>query len=77
VKTDDLENTIERENPLDQVLDTPEPNLHADTPTSDRNDPVYLPPDTPRSRRELETVRTEPPVTRSRARILSQDPTDQ
>jgi hypothetical protein len=75
VKTDDLENIIEHENPLDHVLDTPEPNQYADTPTSDCNHPVYLPPDT-----QVETrapVRTDPPVTRSRARILSQDPTDQ
>jgi hypothetical protein len=43
MKTDDLENTIKRENPLDQVFDTPEPNQHADTPTSERNDPVYIP----------------------------------
>jgi transposase InsO family protein len=43
VKTDDLENTNEHENPLDQILDAPDPNQHADTPTFDRNDLVYLP----------------------------------
>jgi hypothetical protein len=52
VRKEDLENTIERENPLDQVLDTPERNPHADSYFRP-NDPVYLPPDTHRSRREL------------------------
>ena len=75
VNTDCLENTIEHETPLDQILDTPEPNQHIDTPISDRTDPAYFPPDTPRSRRELQTLRTDPPVTRSRSRVLSQEST--
>jgi hypothetical protein len=56
-----------------QTLDSPEPAQQAlDTPNSERTDPSY-PPRTPRSRRELQPTRTEPSVTRSRARITSQD----
>jgi len=44
-----------------------------DTPISEAQDPTYLPPQTPRSRRELQTTRIQPPVTRSRARIMSQE----
>ena len=61
--------------PLDPSLDTPEAvRTPMDTPDSERNDPSYDPPATPRSRRELQTVRADPPVTRSRTRILSQEP---
>jgi hypothetical protein len=44
-----------------------------DTPTSKRSDPSYYPPRTPLSRQELQTTRTEPPLTRSRARVLLQN----
>jgi len=44
-----------------------------DTPISERNDPSYQPPNTPLSRRELQTSRTHPPLTRLRAKTLSQD----
>ena len=44
-----------------------------DTPSSEQYDLSYQPPDTPRSRRELQPTRTEPPVTRYRNRILSQN----
>jgi hypothetical protein len=73
IRTDFQENIIEHGTPRGQSLDTPESAQTTDTPALERSDPVYLPPDTPRSRRELQTVRTEPPVTRSRARNLSQD----
>ena len=43
-----------------------------DTPITVNQDPTYHPSDSPRSRRELQSTRTEPPVTRSRTRILSQ-----
>ena len=42
-----------------------------DTPIAVNQDPTYQPPDSPRSRRELQSTRTEPPVTRSRTRIVS------
>ena len=44
----------------------------ADTPLSEQSDPTYHPPETPWTRRELQTTHTEPPLTRSRARITSQ-----
>jgi len=44
-----------------------------DTPVSDRNVPSYQPPNTPFSRRELQTSRTQPPLTRLRAKPLSQE----
>jgi len=40
-----------------------------DGPGSQRADPNYVPPDTPRSRRELGTTRPDPPVTRLRSRL--------
>jgi hypothetical protein len=40
-----------------------------ETPDSARVDPSYVPPDTPRSRRELSTCRTEAPHIRLRARM--------
>jgi hypothetical protein len=43
--------------------------LTRDTPGSERADPSYRPEDTPRSRRELNTTRAEPPLTRFRARL--------
>ena len=42
-----------------------------DTPTTDNRDPTYHPSEPPRSRRELQSTRNEPPATRSRTRILS------
>jgi len=51
-------------------LDTPaSPQTVAETTGSERTDPNYDPPDTPRSRRELETARTEPPLKRLRSRF--------
>jgi hypothetical protein len=44
-----------------------------DKPYFKRADPNYELPRTPRSRRELQAVRPEPPVTRSRTRVQTQD----
>jgi len=64
----------EHPNFLDQTSITPEavPQV-TDTPTSESQDPTYLPPQTPRSRREMQTTWIQPPVTRSRARSMSQE----
>ena len=60
--------------PPDQTPPTPEPSPQTlDTPASENRDPTYIPSETPRSRRELQPTRAEPPVTRAKARILSQD----
>ena len=60
--------------PPDPVLDTPDPIQQSlDTPSSEYRDPSYEPPETPRSRGELQVARPEPPVTMSRARNLTQD----
>jgi len=62
--------------PQNPALDTPDTDRRTmDTPSS-KDDPSYYPLDTPRSRRELQTMRTEPPITRSRARNMLQDVTD-
>jgi len=63
----------ERQVPLDQTPITPEavPQI-TDTPTSESQGPTYLPPQAPRSRREMQTTRIQPSVTGSRARIMSQ-----
>jgi hypothetical protein len=59
----------------DVQVNSPVP-LPTDTPTSSHCDPTYLPPESPWSRRELQSTREQPPVTRSRAKLLSQDTTD-
>ena len=60
--------------PRTQDLNTPDAATQVlETPFSDQTDPSYHPPETPRSRSELQTTLTDPPVTRSRTRILSQD----
>jgi hypothetical protein len=75
--TDDPSVRTEVENVPDQTLDNPDSvPLTLDTPHSERTDPSYSPPGTPRSRRELQPTRSHPPVTRSRARIMSQDSVD-
>ena len=61
-------NNGEHENPPGQSPVHP----ISDTPTNDNRDPTYYPSDSPRSRCELQSTRNEPPVTRSRTRILSQ-----
>jgi hypothetical protein len=72
--TDDLDGQANHEVSPDQTLDTLDPIQQiTDTPNSERTDPSYCPPETPRSRTELQTTRLDPPITRSRARIMSQD----
>ena len=55
------------------VLDSPSP-LSPDTgtPAAERADPTYQPGESPRSRRELQDTRNEPPLTRSRARSIQE-----
>jgi hypothetical protein len=43
-----------------------------DDPNSAPDDSIYMPPDTPRSRRELGTTRLDPPITRLRASLQAQ-----
>ena len=63
----------ERVTPPGRAAASPDPTqLVGDTPSPRYNDPSYHPPETPRSRREMQTTRTDPPLTRSRARIMSQ-----
>jgi len=61
--------------PPSQDPDTPESSQQrVHTPLSERRDPNYEPPSTPRSRRELRDARPEPPLTRARTRAQTQDP---
>jgi len=74
VSTEYLTGRSEPETPAPHVPSPPHitpPSL--DTPASERRNPTYRPPNTPLSRRELVTTRVEPPVTRSRAKLMSQD----
>jgi hypothetical protein len=53
-----------------RLLDTPATEPRSlDDPGSHRIDPNYVPPSTPRSRRELRTTRPQPPVTRLQTRM--------
>jgi len=66
--------TLDTPEPNPQTLDTPESiSQTLDTPIFERTDPNYEPPETPKSRRELQPTRAEPPFTRSRARVVSQE----
>ena len=57
--------------------DSSSPTHHMiDTPTFQRYDPSYLPENTPRSRREIQPTRDEPPLTRVRTRLNAQEPAD-
>jgi len=68
------ETVVEPVVPPDRTPHTPEASPQSlDTPVSERRDPTYIPSETPKSRRELQPTRAEPPVTRSRARIVPQD----
>jgi hypothetical protein len=70
-------NSTEHTSPRNQGLYTPGSDAQAlENPSSEQADLSYRPPETPRSRRELQTTRTDPPATRSRTRILSQDTTN-
>ena len=60
-------------------MDTSSSATHSlDAPGSQRMDPNHVPPDTPRSRRELGTTRPQPPITRlqSRLQALQEAPED-
>ena len=58
-------------------LDTPDTGERTiDTSVSSKDDPSYSPLETPRSRRELQNTRAEPPVTRLRTRNVLQDVTN-
>jgi len=64
----------EHEPLVDHSTDTPDLTQQPiDTLIFERNDPSYQPPNTPISRREFQTSRTHPPLTRLRAKALSQD----
>ena len=74
ISTEYLTSRSEPETPAHQLPNPPHlisPSL--DTPASERREPTYHPPKTPLSRRELVTTRVEPPVTRSRTKLMSQD----
>jgi transposase InsO family protein len=64
---------VEPTTPPTVVPDTPDSAQSVDTPYAERMDPSYQPPQTPRSRREIQVERTEPPLTRARSRIQAQD----
>jgi hypothetical protein len=67
---------IESTTPQNPALDTPDTDRRTlDTPSTSKEDLSYYPLDTPRSRRELQTTRTETPITRPRARNMLQDMT--
>jgi len=69
VMTDDSLGTTGRE---PSPLQTPEiTQSEVDTPCSELKYPRYHPPEKPKSRREFESTRTEPPITGYRARIVT------
>ena len=59
--------------PLCSPDQSPPTNHTLDTPMSERHDPSYLPESTPRSRREIQSTRDEPPLTRARTRLNAQE----
>jgi hypothetical protein len=66
---DDSLGNPERESPPPQ---TPEIiQSEVDTPCSELKYPSFHPSETPKSRREFQSIRTEPQITRSRARIVT------
>ena len=72
--TEDSTSATEREPPPHQTPKTPDPaQSEVETPSSELRDPRYHPFDTPKSRRELQATRAQPPLTRSRARIMSNE----
>lgn len=74
LKTRPPQEGLEPRTPPSLTPSTPDSVQQAvDTPYFERADPNYEPPRTPRSRRELQAVRPEPPLTRSRTRVQSQD----
>jgi len=70
-RTDDSPGTPEREPPSLQTPETIQSDI--DTPRSELKDPRYHTSETHKSRPEIQTTRTESPVARFRARIMSHD----
>jgi hypothetical protein len=69
-----LVDQIELRTPPSIAPDTPDSlETSPESPCSERRDPSYEPSSTPRSRRELQPTRTEPPLTRARAKDRTQD----
>jgi hypothetical protein len=58
-------------------MHTPDEAQVRKTPEIERTDRKYIPPGTPRSRRELGTDRQEPPMTRSRTRLQMEPDVDE
>ena len=74
VITEDVPSAPERENAARENPETPDTaQSEVETPSSELRDPSYHPSDTPKSRRELQATRTQPPLTRSRARMMSNE----
>ena len=74
VMTDDTPSATKREPPPHQTPETPDPTQSdVETPISEVRNPSYRPSETPNSRRKLQTTRTQPPLTRSSARIMSNE----
>jgi hypothetical protein len=69
VITEDVPSAPERENTAPETHDPAQSEV--ETPSSELRDPSYHPSDTPKSRGELHATRAQPPLTRSRARIMS------
>jgi len=69
-----LRQTLDILEPNPQTLDTPESiSQTLDTLISERTVPNYEPPETPKSRRELQPTRAETPFTRSKSGVVSQE----
>ena len=62
---------LEARTPPNQIPCSPPTPQPAAISPSERQDPTYQPPETPRTRREMQTNRIDPPITRSRTRITS------
>jgi hypothetical protein len=74
LKTRPPQERLEPRTPPSLTPSTPDSvQLAVDTPYFEHADPNYEPPRTPRSRRELQAVRPEPPLIRSRTRVQTQD----
>ena len=77
VMTDDSPSATEKEPLPHQIPETPDlTQSDVETHSSELRDPSYRPSEIPKLRRELQTTRTQPPLTRSRARIMSNEYTN-
>ena len=74
VITEDSPSATEREPPPQQTHEIPDPaHSEVETPSSELRNPSYHPSDTLKSRRALQATSAQPPLTRSRARIMSNE----